>query len=744
MSLDHLDPEIVNDFLTEAGELLDKLDQDLVDLENAPEDPDLINGIFRAMHTIKGSASFLGLDGLTEFAHAAEDGLNMVRQGKATITSESMDHLLAAVDVLRRQMQEVADGQMPGEGPGDLITALRAIGGDGPADDTADPETDAQTDQAADGQMLDLPDSKKDLLPFMVDDLIQSLKHIGEVIDHVHADSDLAAASGEMVEITGELVRSVDFFDLEQLTAEVKALDQFANALGQMNAEPLVQARPRSLALVDVLNRRAQALVQSRLIDVDSGTLLQRLVAVCNGEALPEEAQLEPDATIVAALACDGIAAPQPKLADADTTGAEDKPDAAAKADGAEQQAAGGGSGSGESTIRVHVSRLESLLNLIGELVLQKNRVLGMTKRIKEGHVDNDTMDDMEQVASDLERVTADLQLSVMKTRLQPLSKLFSRYPRVIRDLARMTDKKINLEITGGETEVDKTVIESLGDPLVHILRNSADHGVENPQDREAAGKDPTGTIQLSARHEGQHVIIQIADDGKGIDPKALGAKAVEKGVVSQEELAAMPDSNILQLIFAPGFSTAAEVSDLSGRGVGMDVVRTNIAKINGMVDVESRPGQGTCVSIKIPLTLAIMPAMMVGVSDSLYAVPLSNVREIVRPDEQRLSTIRGQLVMRLRDRVLPLVSLNDRFHAINQTSKFAVVVGLADQNVGLMVDRLLGQEEIVIKPLDNMFEKSNDISGATVREDGGVSLILDIAAIIESIGRSSAARTAA
>jgi two-component system chemotaxis sensor kinase CheA len=738
--LDHLDPEIVADFLTESGELIDNLDQDLVDLEQSPQDPDLINRVFRAMHTIKGSASFLGLTGLTDFAHAAEDCLNVVRKGEANITQEVMDHLLAAVDVLRKQLDTVGNGAMPEPGPADLAAALRAVG----SGTSSDANSAAASDEAesGEGEALELAESKRDLLPFMVDDLVQSLGHLGESLAHVNPDANLGELAVEMRELTSEMVRSVEFFEIDALSREVTALDRLAGWLPTAQPEQLVQGCPRAQALMAVINRRAEALANMRLVPVNTDTLLERLEALLSGQPIDEAAQLPEGAGTEQVWITDQV------IGMTETTEAEEQeaPAGSSPTEGGgsvresgEKGESGERADSGEATIRVQVSRLESLLNLIGELVLQKNRVLGMHRRLREEQVDHDLTEEFEQVASDLERVTGDLQLSVMKTRLQPLSKLFSRYPRVIRDLARMTNKQINLVMEGGETEVDKSVLEGLGDPLVHLLRNSADHGVETPEIRKAAGKPETGTIRLSARHEGNYVLITIIDDGRGIDRQSIGRKAIEKGVISEDELAAMPDGNVLQLIFAPGFSTAEQVSDLSGRGVGMDVVRTNIAKLNGMVDVDSTVGQGTTVSIKIPLTVAIMPAMMVGVSGELYAVPLTNVREIVRPEKSNLHTIRGQLVMRLRDRVLPLVDLGGRFGISDEAGKFAVVVGLAEQTVGLLVDRLLGQQEIVIKPLDDMFDKNGDVSGATVREDGGVSLILDIGAMLKSLNQGKA-----
>ncbi len=358
---------------------------------------------------------------------------------------------------------------------------------------------------------------------------------------------------------------------------------------------------------------------------------------------------------------------------------------------------------------------------------------MSLTRTSREQGLEPEPAEALVNAASELDRLTSELQVGVMRTRMQPLAKLFDRYPRVIRDIARATDKKIDLAITGKGTEVDKSVLEALADPLVHILRNSADHGVEVPADRVAAGKPETGTIHLTAQHQGSHVRVAIEDNGKGLDREVIGAKAVERGMVTADQLAKMPDQEVFRFIFEAGFSTAKVVSDLSGRGVGMDVVRTNINKINGTINIDSVNGVGTTIEILIPLTVAIMPAMVVVVSDAMYCVPLQSVVEIVSLDELAQHTVCGQQVMRLRDEVLPLVDL--RGHLSRPTAeppKFAVVVAVGGQRAGLCVDSLVGQQEIVIKPLDDSYSQDGPFSGATIQEDGQVSLILDVVCLLK------------
>ncbi|MEN0020059.1 MAG: Hpt domain-containing protein, partial [Planctomycetota bacterium] len=520
------DPELLNDFITESGELLEQVDRDLVALESTPDDKALLDSVFRAMHTIKGSGGFLALDELCSFTHAAEDALNVLRKGDATLDTATMDLLLEAVDIVRSQVESLAAGEPVEPGPDELVKRLRAVGAD-PAettDDAGDGES-AEAPAVAGAGTLNLPPNKAELLPFMVDDLLVSLEQIGGMID---SGSDVGAAQSGAPQLSiacEELVRSAAFFELEILTEEINAIAGYADALSSIDAETLTHAKPRAQAIVGVMHDRGEALRDAVLLPTSSDGLRSALAKVLTGDF-----DGDPPADAAVALAADEQdAADSATESSTDTPAAETGADAtsAAVAPATEQnvptQAAAASNNkprdavkpTAEQTIRVDVRRLEALLNMVGELVLQKNRVMGMTRRL--GTVpglDGDMLEDLGQVASGLDRVTAELQLEVMKTRMQPMDKLFSRYPRVIRDLARATGKKIDLQITGAETEVDKSVIEALGDPLVHILRNSADHGIETPEDRAASGKPETGVIRLTAEHDGGSVRVIIRDDG--------------------------------------------------------------------------------------------------------------------------------------------------------------------------------------------------------------------------------------
>jgi len=741
-----LDPSLMQDFLTESSELIEKLDVDLVTLESldeGPEQKELLAGIFRALHTIKGAASFLALTTLTTFAHAAEDALNLLRKGEVKVTPEVMDAMLRSVDVLRVMLEEIDAGQEITPAPEDLISQLHAIVGKEEAPDTPAPA--GQAPEAAQpeiegGKRLALSPEKADLVEFMVVDLQESVEQLDHCLDSAKSGTDCSEATAGLVDLADTIRKTSDFFGLDGLCQLSKIMVEIANKLADISETEIREVYVRLDAMGHLIALQAEALTQSISLEWPLETFQQRLESLAQGKPLDPDIAGKHDNDREKVLELDGVLAAAATLDPSDDgngqPGATATPADQARADvkqGAEGEARTKRGSIGEQTIRVEVSRLESLLNLVGRLVLNKNRVLSLSRKVCEHHIPYEVEEQLVSAAGDLDQLTSELQVGVMRTRMQPLGKLFDRYPRVIRDIARATEKKINLEIVGKETEVDKTVLEMLADPLVHILRNSADHGVEMPDQRTASGKSATGTVRLTAEHQGSHVRVEITDDGKGLDREVLGSKAIERGLVSEEQLAALSDREVFAFIFSAGFSTAEKVTDLSGRGVGMDVVRTNIAKINGTVTVDSVKGQGTTIEILIPLTVAIMPAMMVGVGQHLYAVPLTCITEIVRPEGDMVQTVKGQPVMRLRNSVLPLLDLREKLGETGPepTSIFAVVVAVGDQRAGLVVDRLIGQHEIVIKPLDDRYTSGGPFSGATIREDGDVSLILDVIQLI-------------
>ncbi|MFK7884228.1 MAG: chemotaxis protein CheA [Phycisphaerales bacterium] len=771
MSISDFDPEILQDFLTESSELLEQLESDLMILESSPEDQELLNQIFRALHTIKGSASFLALTNLVEIAHAAETALNAARSGQVVVGRTEMDLFLAAVDILKTQFEQLANGETELEKAEDsLVSALDAIAdADASAADTnAEPaavpaETNNEPVDENSPRIIELDPSKADLVEHLVIDVQQSLAQMQAQLDRL-GDPDAKPASTNIInELAEDLVKTLDFFEIEECMKLAHALEHAFAGLEDISAEQFNQVRIRAKAACTVLHDQTNEIATLRMTSRPVTGLASNLDKASIG-ALPESMFVQDDVEADALLHLDSsffeggtpdgspsietepnapVEATNPSAPLENTSSsdpiAENKPDLTKKA--ASPAPVKRAQVQSEQTIRVEVSRLESLMNLVGELVLQKNRVGALSEQVGHNVADSDLVEQMEVTASTLDRVTGDIQVAVMRTRLQPLDKLFGKYPRLIRDLATKTGKQIDLVIEGGETEVDKSVIEELGDPLVHLLRNSADHGVEMPKDREASGKDPKGTIKLIAGHEGSHVCLRIIDDGHGLNRDKIGSKAVERGLCTEEQLASLSDEEVFRFILEAGFSTADQVSDLSGRGVGMDVVRTNIERnLKGSIGIESEFGKGTTLTITIPLTVAIMPAMMVAVGEDVFAIPLTNITEIVRPTADMFSTVGNSPMIHLRGEVHPLLSARDIFDVPDETDSepFVVVISFNQKLVGLRVTRVIGQQEIVIKPLDGV-KREGPISGATVRNDGNVSLIVDIAELMRLLRNNHA-----
>jgi two-component system chemotaxis sensor kinase CheA len=638
--------EILQDFLVESFELIEQLDQDLVELESRPEDLELLNGIFRVAHTVKGASSFLNFDVLTHLTHHMEDVLNKARHGDLTITADVMDVILESVDLMKT-----------------LLGTIRDTSSDGGID---------------------------------VSECVSRLDKVSGGDGNVETPVVEAAAPVEEEEVVAESSASEDTIDYENLSDdEVEA--EIERLLAQRQSE-------------DKAKREAK---------IAAGE------SVPTPPPAPVEDEAKKEAPKAAPTSAPVPARPRPtvKLDD-------DDEDAKAAAPAKRAPAAV------EQTIRVDVKRLDHLMNLIGELVLAKNRLIKINDDVEERYEGEEFLEELNQVVSIVSLVTTDLQIAVMKTRMLPIGKVFNKFPRMIRDLTRELNKKMELEISGEETELDKSIVEEIGDPLVHIIRNSCDHGVEMPEIRKSLGKPEVGTIGLKAYNEGNAIVIQIDDDGKGLDPEMLKNKCLEKGLITEKEADLMSDKEAFALIFKPGFSTAATVTNVSGRGVGMDVVKTNIEKLNGIIDIDSEVGVGTSMKLKIPLTLAIIQALLVGVQEEHYAIPLASVLETVRISTDEIYTVENRSVMRLRDEVLSLVHIGDIFEVerILDSSEHAyvVVLGLGSSKLGLIVDTLIGQEEIVIKSLGEYLKGIEGIAGATIRGDGGVTLIVDVAALMQ------------
>ncbi len=592
--------EILESFITESREILEELDHDLIVMEQNPKDSELLNKVFRAFHTIKGTSGFLSLDKLTSVTHRCEDILNKLRKGEAEINPRVMDAVLLANDKIRELVINVENNLNEDVDIDGVVNKLEKI-------------------------ILELQEGKK-------------------------------GSSGDKEEAPDEKSQDLP---------------------GKSEPE------------------------------------------------LPDSAQLKESETNKAA------SAHTPEL---EIPSSEPVHEAGSEPENKQQKQA-------DNNIRVDVARLDELLNIASELVLGRNRLLQVNSEFAGENEGSRLSRELGEAARQIDLMTNELQLIVMKTRMVKIGKVFNRFPRVVRDLAKETGKKVNLVLSGEETELDKTLVEEINDPLVHIIRNSIDHGIESPEERKKCGKDETGTITLSALHEGNHIILGIEDDGKGIDPEKILAKAVSKELISPAKAAELTTSEIYNLLFLPGFSTAEKVTNISGRGVGMDVVKTNVTRLRGLINIDSRVGGGTKITIKLPLTLAIIPGMIVSVKDDYFVIPLNSVLEVVRVNMENISSVNQHEVIRLREKIVPLVNVDEltgkkKDDHSNKTWQYVVVVGIAEKIFGIKVDKLIGQKEIVIKSLGNYLGNIEGIAGSTIMGDGMVIMILDLGELITKLDR--------
>lgn len=588
------DMELLEGFLTETTELLEKMDDDLVTLEKSPDNMELLNSIFRSIHTVKGASSFLGFELLVKITHKTEDVLNRLRKGEFQVTAEIMDVILEAVDLIKL-----------------LVNDIR---------------------------------------------------------------------NGEIIE------RDLDYV-IEKLQPYISG--NFAEAT--------------------VLTQTPQ----------DSSTA-----------AAPVAEEAPPPAEETAATAVEPQSRPGPVSSAPTPPPAAAKPAPPKPAPGRNEELAD------NTTVRIDVKRLDDLMNQVGEMVLERNRILQMNVDYQTRENMVNFGDEFGKLAKRIDFVTSELQMQVLKIRMIPVEKVFKKFPRIVRNLSRDLGKEVELEIIGEETELDRSVVDEIGDPLIHLIRNALDHGLEMPEERVAAGKSRTGKVVLSATHEGNQIIISIRDDGRGIDPEKLARKAIDKGLVTEDQVVGMSQKEILDLIFLPGFSTKEKATDLSGRGVGMDVVRTNIRKLNGIIELRSEVGAGSEIILKLPLTLAIIQSLLVEVEHEVYSIPLAAVLETLKVDNSSFHYIGGQEVLKLRESVLPLLRLQRVFGVTERSEKssqsYIVVIGVAEKRIGLIVTRLLGQQEVAIKSLGKYLAKAPGIAGSTIMGDGRVALIIDPAGIIE------------
>ncbi|RUM90951.1 MAG: chemotaxis protein CheA [Thermovibrio sp.] len=627
--------EILEEFLIEAEEILENLDQDLVELESNPNNKELLNKIFRGMHTLKGGAGFLNLTPIVEIAHRIEDIFNKLRNDEMMLTPEIMDVILEGIDKLRESLTMLKeDGELPDlEEIEDLLSKLDSI---------------LKGEEKQEKKEETVNSSKEREEVEFVDGISEKLKEL--ILKY--PNKDLAGILDEIILMPPD-ERPMDVIpEIEKLIEEGKDVKDI-----------IVKKKKEEKPL------------------------------------LKQESQVKKEVS---------------KKEERKTTKKEKKSTKVSS-----------------ETIRVDVERVENLMNLVGEIVLDRNRILKVTADV-EKDCRSETVEKLVEAVTSLDRTVSDLQVAVMKLRMQPIKKIFSKFPRLVRDLARKLSKKVQLVIEGEDTELDRSILDKLEDPLIHLIRNSLDHGIEPPEERIAKGKPEVGTIRLFAYHEGDHIVVGIEDDGRGIDPEKIKKKAVEKGLITPEQAVQMSDKEAYELIFLPGFSTAEKVSDVSGRGVGMDVVASTIHSLRGSIEIDSKLGKGTRIVLKLPLTVAIIRTLMLGCKGQVYAVPLHSVVEIVRYNENLVKDVGNFRSFMLRDEVLPLFSLNELLEVPDDDEKsFVAIVKVAEKLIAISISKLFGEEEIVIKSLGELLADIPGIAGATIAGDGKVVLILDLNSLV-------------
>ncbi len=780
-----MDDEILQDFLVEAGEILEQLDSQLVALEGSPGDSDLLNAVFRGFHTIKGGAGFLGVQNLVAVSHKSEDIFDLLRKGSLAVDAQLMDVFLQVLDVLRTMFEDLSGGQEPGPAPAALMACLVAYASGGSAPKAAPPEAAPEPDaddslmnriveemsapaavEPSPSAVAEAAEGNPDLI---TEDEFEALL---DKRDAAAKSAGQAAAPASAAPADAELITEEEFDALlDKLDAGKKPAAPAVTAPAENGGDDGLITEDEFDALLDKLDaakRRVAAQpaaapeeaaeAESELItEAEFDALLDKLDATrarpsadsgqdaeAAGELITDEefeAVLDrlhgkgQFAAAPASASAAGAAAPAAPAPPAPVEAPAPAAASAAPPAPAKPKAEEGGAKAAapkDTTVRVETEVLDRIMNMVGELVLIRNRLTTLQSAVHDEAV--------LQTISNLDVVTSDLQTAAMKTRMQPIKKVFGRFPRVVRDLARSLSKEIDLKMTGEETDLDKNLVEALADPLVHLVRNSIDHGIEVPAERTAAGKPAKGTLELSAEQVGDQIELCIKDDGKGIDADALRRKAVASGLLEEDAASRLSARECFELIFLPGFSTKQEISDISGRGVGMDVVKTRITQLNGTISIESALGIGTTIRISVPLTLAIMPTLMVVLGAQVFALPLVNVQEIIGFRPQQSRDVDGRKTLIVRGRAIPLFYLSRWL--VRGASEFGrekghvVVVRIGSQNVGLLVDELIGQEEVVIKPLGALLHGTKGLAGATITGDGKIALIIDLPDLIEHYAR--------
>lgn len=723
MSFD-MDEDILQDFLIEAGEILEQLQEQLVELENNPDDSALLNAIFRGFHTVKGGAGFLSLTGLVDACHGAENVFDGLRNGKRKVTSELMDVILQALDTINEMFAQVQNHQEIIPAAPELLQALHRFSEPATAEELAS----SATKPAAEEMVIEQPEpaSAAEQTPSHIDEITED--EFEKLLDELHGSGSATAKQNTADTAPAPVVStgSDDITDdeFESLLDQLHGKGSFKAGLNESAAPAPSETNPAPAGKAASDDEMTDEEFE-KLLDELHGQKSSTAVAAKTASAEPvaEKAPAAKETTVKAAPAV------------AETTKSAKPAAAEIKTPAPAPSAVAHNTAQTDTTVRVDTKRLDEIMNMVGELVLVRNRLLSLASSVNN--------EEMTKTISNLDVVTADIQGAVMKTRMQPIKKVFGRFPRVVRDLARSLNKDINLILEGEETDLDKNLVEALADPLVHLVRNSVDHGIEMPDIRQKNGKPRTGVIKLAAMQSGDHILLTIQDDGAGMDPEKLKGIAIKRGVIDADVAARMSDTEAFNLIFAPGFSTKEQISDISGRGVGMDVVKTKIAQLNGTVAIHSKLGEGTLLEIKVPLTLAILPTLMIQVGTQAFALPLAIVSEIFHFNLGKTNIVDGQLTVVIRNKAIPLFYLEHWL--VKKSSKklrsedgHIVIVQIGTQQIGFVVDALIGQEEVVIKPLDELLQGTPGMAGATITSDGGIALILDVPQLLKHYAAKS------
>jgi len=797
--------EIFDSFLIETREILEKLDLNLVELENRPDDEELLNDIFRSFHTIKGTSGFLGLGKLQALTHHGEDILNKLRKGEAKVNEKIMDAILHGYDATVELLDVIEENKNEDYDTSEVTAELEAViasienGGGTTAktekeekpdvEEKAEPEIQAEAETVATTEPVEPEEEvvqKSEAQQKPESDIDEGKSGMSEQSDYsLLNDPDMKEIfEGFLVE-TREILEKLDLnlVELENRPDDEELLNDifrsFHTIKGTSGFLGLVKLQALTHHGEDILNklRKGEAQVNEKIMDAilhgyDATTELLDVIEENKNEDYDTSevtAELE---TVIASIENGGSNEPAKaekvkpeKQADDGTvahkTGktdekeinkneppqkkqskiSEDKPKNAKMSarDRLNKMEKKSSTKKGENTIRVDVERLDDLLNYVQELVLGRNQLAQLNSEMQIKHEGTPLAQNLMETTQFIDLMTTELQLAVMKTRMIKIGKVFNRFPRLVRDLSKETGKEIKLEIKGEDTELDKTLIEEINDPLVHLIRNSVDHGVEPPEEREKVGKPRKGKVLLAAEHEGNNIIITVEDDGKGIDPEVIKSIAIKKGIISKDRANELTKKEIYNLIFAPGFSTAKKVTNVSGRGVGMDVVKTNVTKLRGVIEIDSEVGKGSKIIIKLPLTLAIIHGLLVDISGETIVIPLSTVIEVVRISKKDIYYVNQVECIKLRDTVHPLLAIDALLYENGNKKEerdwqYIVIVGIAEKRFGLKVDHLIGQKEVVIKSLGNYLGDIEGIAGSTIMGDGKVVMIADIAEIVTKV----------